>query len=144
MKFVRISKMEFDKIRGLYESVMSHACHGLFFREGFAFGEIVAQIARADGGDYYVTAGRLMKGRGWVETITFDGINVTTTGSMEASKEAADVTCHRIRGMLKAVYEMNSDKKMACFEDECESLGAECCKFRLVEMKSKENVEASD
>ena len=77
MKFVRISKMEFDKIRGLYESVMSHACHGLFFREGFAFGEIIAQIARADGGDYYMTAGRLIKGRGWDTSRIISDIRVS-------------------------------------------------------------------
>ncbi len=138
MKFVRISQMEFEKIRGLYESVMSHACYGLFFREGFAFGEIIAKIAKTDGSDYYTTAGRLIKGRGWIESIEFDGYNVTTTGSIEASSKVGDVTCHRVRGMLKAIYEAETGKKLACFEDECVSLGAEACKFRLVELQSKD------
>ncbi|MCK5039156.1 MAG: hypothetical protein KAS16_08675 [Thermoplasmata archaeon] len=137
MKFVRISKMEFDQIRGLYESVMSQACHGLFFREGHAFGEIIAQIARTDDGDFLTTCGRLIKGRGWIDTIEFEGNVVTTTGSMEVS-DCQEVTCHRVRGMLKAIYEMNYDKKFACFEDECESQGAGRCRFRLVEMASKE------
>ena len=136
MKFVRISKMEYDKIRILYESVMSQACHGLFFREGQTYGEIVANIARTDSGEYFATAGKLIKGRGWVESIEFDGNTVITKGSIETA-DAEDPTCHRIRGMLKAVYEMNSDKKVACFEDECESQGAEHCKFRVAEIKGK-------
>ncbi len=137
MKFVRISKMEFDQIRGLYESVMSHACHGLFFREGHAFGEIIAKIARTDDGDYLTTCGRLIKGRGWIESIEFDGNMVSTTGSMEVSLDCGEVTCHRVRGMLKAIYEENTGKKWACFEDECESQGADRCCFRLMEMKNQ-------
>ena len=58
--------MEFDQIRGLYESVMSHACHGLFFREGQAFGEIITKIAKTDEG---------FKPLGWEEALDgiFDG-----------------------------------------------------------------------
>src|SRR3989442_9301821 len=38
-RFVKGSQQELDSVRKLYESVMSYACHGLFFREGVVLAE---------------------------------------------------------------------------------------------------------
>ena len=43
-RFVKISQNEFVSVRKLYESVMSYACHGLFFREGMVLAEGVTAV----------------------------------------------------------------------------------------------------
>ena len=54
MRHAKISKMEFIKMRKLYESVMSNACNGLFFSEGRVFGEEIAEIAEKDKDKFFV------------------------------------------------------------------------------------------
>ena len=42
-RLVKISQEELDSVRKLYESVMSYACHGLFFREGMVLADEIVK-----------------------------------------------------------------------------------------------------
>ncbi|MFO7618660.1 MAG: V4R domain-containing protein [Thermoplasmata archaeon] len=135
MRFIRISQKELLKIRTLYESVMSHASHGLFYREGETLGKEIVQMACGDSGAFLETAGRLIKGRGWVEDISFTAERVFAIGSIESADGAKEATCHRLRGMIHVIMEKHTGKKLLCLEDKCISLGDAQCEFILRELE---------
>ena len=135
MRFIRISQEELDKIRHLYESVMSHACYGLFYREGGTLGKAIAKMASEDNDNYLETAGRLIKGRGWVEDISFMGDRVIIKGSFEAKPGSEEPTCHRLRGMVHAILEAHTGKKLVCLEEKCISTGDALCEIVVREME---------
>jgi predicted hydrocarbon binding protein len=134
MRFVRISQLELEEIRGLYESVMSKASHGLFYREGVTLGRQIAMMASEDEEHYLDTAGRLIKGRGWVEEIAFNGDTVIAKGSIEVC-QAQEPTCHKLRGMIHSVMERLSTRKLVCVEEKCASVGDPYCEFKMREME---------
>ena len=135
MRFIRISQEELDKIRRLYESVMSHACHGLFYREGETLGKEIVKMASEDNDNFLETAGRLIKGRGWVEDISFMDERVIIKGSFEAKVGSEDPTCHRLRGMVHAILEHHTGKKLVCIEEKCLSIGDTLCEIVVREME---------
>ena len=135
MRFVRISQKELDNLRRLYESVMSHASHGLFYREGETIGRELIAMAGPDNGTFLETASRLIKGRGWVEELTFTETRVIAKGSIECSPGENEATCHRLRGMIHVIMEKHTGKKLLCLEDKCLSLGDKQCEFILREME---------
>jgi len=130
MKFVRISQAELVKIKELYEGVMSHACHGLFFREGAIFGTEIANEAMKDRGNYFQIVAMLIKNRGWVDNITFKDNEVIVNGSIEVTPSEIP-TCHRLRGLICQVYESYYNTKVHCVEVECESTGKDKCVFKI-------------
>lgn len=130
MKFVKISQAELEKIRELYEGVMSHACHGLFFREGSVLGAEIASLADQNRRTFFETAEKLLIARGWVEKVVFKENSVTTNGSIEVSK-GETVTCHRLRGILRQLYETYYKSRVHCVEVECESTGSDKCLFKI-------------
>ena len=134
MRFIRISQRELADIRQLYESVMSKASHGLFYREGESLGKQISDMASEDMDKYLETAGRLIKGRGWVEDITFNGSSVKAIGSIEAT-EASEPTCHKLRGMIHSVMGRVSERKFICLEEKCISMGDQYCEFKVREME---------
>lgn len=134
MRFIRISQRELEDIRRLYESVMSKASHGLFYREGVTMGKQISDMASEDMDKYLETAGRLIKGRGWVEDIRFNGSSVKAMGSIEATK-ASEPTCHKLRGMIYSVVEKVSERKFICLEEQCISIGDPYCEFIVREME---------
>jgi predicted hydrocarbon binding protein len=144
MKFVRISQPELEKIRRLYESVMSKASHGLFYREGLDLGRIIVDMASEDSENFLGTASRLIKGRGWVEEITFQNEKVIARGSIEAVGTASEPTCHRLRGIIHMVAEEAYDKKLICMEVLCKSTGDDLCEFNLGETEEVENDRSED
>ena len=133
MRFVRISQKELANIKRLYESVMSHASYGLFYREGETLGKEIAEMAKADSGNFLETSGRLIKGRGWVEEITFAENRVLAKGSFESLPGSKEATCHRLRGMIHVIMEKHIGKKLLCLEVKCLSLGDAQCEFILRE-----------
>jgi predicted hydrocarbon binding protein len=135
MRFIRISQKELENIKRLYESVMSHASYGLFYREGETLGKEIVLMASADSGTFLETSGRLIKGRGWVEDITFTDSRVFAKGSFESSPGSKEATCHRLRGMIHVIMEKHTGKKLLCLEDKCLSLGDKECEFILREME---------
>ena len=135
MRFVRISQKELEDLRHLYESVMSHASHGLFYREGETIGRELVGMADSNSETFLETASRLIKGRGWVEELVFSETRVIAKGSIEGSPGTSEATCHRLRGMIHVIMEKHTGKKLLCLEDKCLSLGDNQCEFILREME---------
>jgi predicted hydrocarbon binding protein len=135
MRFVRISQKDLEKIKRLYESVMSQASYGLFYREGNTLGKEIADMAGEDEDKFIETAARLIKGRGWVEEIAFNGDSVIAKGSIESIGSSPDPTCHRLRGMVHAIVERATERKLICLEEKCKSVGDSYCEFVMREME---------
>jgi predicted hydrocarbon binding protein len=133
MRWVKVSQEELAKIKDLYEGVMSHACHGLFFREGAVLGADLADEGLHDRNRYFPTVADMLKSRGWVEDIQFSDKAITARGSVEVVQ--SDIpTCHRLRGIIREVYERYRGTRVNCTEEECASLGKDHCKFIIEEI----------
>ena len=135
MRFVKLSQREYKQIRKLYESVMSQACYGLFYREGMILGDEMALIAQQEQEDYFETCAKLLRAKGWVEDVKFENGMVTITNSIEAIEVDDDTkpACHRMRGILRKVYEGHNHKRMHCEEIQCLAKGDKQCVFQLEE-----------
>ena len=129
MRFVRVSQEEFAATRKLYEGVMSYACHGLFFREGELIADSIAKEV-ASGEDLVDGARRVLVSRGWVEDIQFSRAEVRAKGSVEVSPGSEAETCHRLRGVVTRLHELQGRGKAKFAEIECESTGGTQCLFR--------------
>ena len=133
MRSVKIDQAELRQIKELYEGVMSHACHGLFFKEGSVIGSAMAEEAMKDKAHYFDRVAAQLRERGWVEEITFSDREVVAKGSIEVSP--SDIpTCHRLRGMLREFYERFKGGRVKCTEEMCASTGQPECRFRIEEM----------
>jgi len=133
MRSVKFDQVELRQIKELYEGVMSHACHGLFFKEGSVIGSAMAEEALKDRAHYFDRVAHVLKERGWVEEITFSDKEVVVTGSIEVSP--SDIpTCHRLRGMLREFYERFKGGRVKCTEEMCASTGRPTCQFRIEEL----------
>ncbi len=133
MRQVKIDQAELRQIKELYEGVMSHACHGLFFKEGSVIAAPMAEEALKDKAHYFDRAAQLLKEHGWVEEVTFSDREVIVKGSIEVVP--SDIpTCHRLRGMLREFYERFKGGRVKCTEEMCASTGHPECRFRIEEM----------
>ncbi len=130
MRYVRLSQEEFASARKLYESVMSYACHGLFFREGQSIADtLVREVERGE--QVLAGARRVLISRGWVEDIQFGGNDATARGSIEVSPGSESETCHRLRGIVSRLYEIHTKQRVRFAEVECESTGSSQCLFKM-------------
>jgi len=133
MRYVKIDQTELRQIMELYEGVMSHACHGLFFKEGSVIGTDMAEEALKDRPKFFERAAAILKDRGWVEEMTFTDSEVVVRGSIEVAP--GDIpTCHRLRGILREFYERFKGGRVKCTEEMCASTGHPECRFRIEEM----------
>ena len=133
MRYVKLNQEELHKIKELYEGVMSHACHGLFFKEGSVVGSDMAADALKDRAKFHERAAQILKERGWIEEITFKDGEVLVKGSIEVSP--SDIpTCHRLRGILREFYERFKGSRVKCTEEACASVGEPLCRFKIEEM----------
>lgn len=130
MKFVKLSQAEYEQIRKLYEGVMSQACYGLFFREGIILGDEVTKIAVQEPDKYFEVCSNLIRARGWVDNIVFEDSVAVAEGSVEACQSEVP-TCHRLRGIVKRVYEVHTHKRLHCEEIECAGRGDKHCVFKV-------------
>ena len=130
-RHVMISQEELHDIRELYEGVMSNASHGLFFKEGSIIGIGIASIANRDKETYFETCRRVLREKNWVKDADFGTDTVVVHGSIEASRGESP-TCHRLRGILRKIYEVYMDKRIYCQEIECESTGKDGCQFKII------------
>jgi len=136
MRFIKLSQKESKDIQALYESVMSSACYGLFFREGMIIGDEIARIASQEAEEgYFESCSKLLKAKGWVEEVKFEDNVAYITSSFESleSKDSDKPTCHMLRGIINKIYEGHSHKRMNCEEVQCVSKGDEQCVFRIDE-----------
>jgi predicted hydrocarbon binding protein len=125
---VKISQGEFTSVRKLYESVMSYACHGLFFREGTVLADEIAREAE-EGEDLLPAARKVLIARGWVEDVQFTDGGARVRGSIESSPGSEAETCHRLRGILSRLTEIATKARARLSEVECASTGAKECVF---------------
>ena len=133
MRSVKIDQAELRQIKELYEGVMSHACHGLFFKEGSVIGSGMAEEALKERPKFFDRVGHILKERGWVEEISFTDHEVVVKGSIEVAP--SDIpTCHRLRGMLREFYERFKGGRVKCTEEMCASTGHPECRFRIEEL----------
>ena len=121
---VKLRKDELVEIKRLYETVMTFASHGMFYRSGRVIG---ARIVKMAGPDLSRVRDAMIR-EGWVMDIDFDGDVVTVTGSIEASSADAP-SCHFLRGILAKVFEERTGKDVYCHERKCLSKGDEKCVF---------------
>lgn len=133
LRQLKVDQTELRQIKELYEGVMSHACHGLFFKEGSVIGGNMAEEALKDRAHYFDRAARILEERGWVEGIQFSDHEVVVHGSIEVAP--SDIpTCHRLRGILREFYERFKGGRVKCTEEACASTGHRECRFRVEEL----------
>ncbi|UCE37011.1 MAG: hypothetical protein JSW00_16190 [Thermoplasmata archaeon] len=130
MQHVKISKKELRNVAKLYESVMSSACNGLFFREGSAYGEEITAPALKEREKFWEIVKNELIERGWVTDVTFKENKITVKGSIESYKND-EPTCHRLRGIIRHIYETYRNEKLFVSEKKCESTGAKSCVFAI-------------
>jgi predicted hydrocarbon binding protein len=121
---VKLRKDEIVEVKNLFETVMTFASHGMFYRSGRVMADRVVKTAGTELGRIKDAIIR----EGWVTDVDFDGDVVTVTGSIEASSSDAP-TCHVLRGILAKVFEERTGKDVYCHERKCVSKGDEHCVF---------------
>ncbi len=131
-RLVKISQQELDSIRRLYESVMSYACHGLFFREGMSLVDEMVKTMAA-GQDPLVSGKAIILERGWADDVLFTESGARVRGSIEVSPGSEMETCHRLRGILSKLLETKTKHRVRLAEVECMSTGARECVFEQEE-----------
>ncbi|MDH3364580.1 MAG: 4-vinyl reductase [Thermoplasmata archaeon] len=121
---IKIRKDELVDIKGLYETVMTFASHGMFYRSGRIMGDRIVKAAGSD----FARVREVLISEGWVTDIDFDGDVVTVSGSIESSSSDAPA-CHILRGVIARFFEERTGKDVYCHERKCLSKGDEKCVF---------------
>lgn len=121
---IKLRREELVEIKRLYETVMTFASHGMFYRSGRIMGD---RLIRSSGTELLRLKESLIK-EGWVTDITFEGDTITVVGSIEASSSDSP-TCHMLRGILAKVFEERTGKDVYCHERKCVSKGDDKCVF---------------
>ncbi|MCU0851710.1 MAG: hypothetical protein MUC90_00420 [Thermoplasmata archaeon] len=121
---IRLRREELVEIKKLYETVMTFASHGMFYRSGRIIGD---RLIRAVGSDLGKVKDALIR-EGWVTDIVFEGDTISVAGSIEVSNSDSP-TCHMLRGMLAKVFEERTGKDVYCHERRCVSKGDDKCVF---------------
>ncbi|MBN2014481.1 MAG: hypothetical protein JW778_04820 [Candidatus Altiarchaeota archaeon] len=131
MRYSTISDEEIHEIKKMYESIMSKSSHGLFHSTGKIIGQhIIKEITDRD--RFFEEASRILKDRDIVRDISFEEKTITVRGSIEVTTSESN-TCDILRGIIAALYRGYYDKKIYCEEKECESKGADACRFEIME-----------
>lgn len=121
---IKLRREELVEIKRLYETVMTFASHGMFYRSGRIMGD---RLLRSSGSELARVREALIK-EGWVTDIVFEGDTITVVGSIEASNSDTP-TCHMLRGILAKVFEERTGKDVYCHERKCVSKGDDKCVF---------------
>jgi len=121
---IRLRREELVEIKRLYETVMTFASHGMFYRSGRIIGD---RLLRNTGSELTRVREALIK-EGWVIDIVFEGDTITAGGSIESSNSDSP-TCHMLRGILAKVFEERTGKDVYCHERKCVSKGDDKCVF---------------
>jgi len=121
---IKLRREELVEIKRLYETVMTFASHGMFYRSGRIVGD---RLIRTSGTELLRLKESLIK-EGWVTDINFEGDTITVVGSIEVSNSDSP-TCHMLRGLLAKVFEERTGKDVYCHERKCASKGDDKCVF---------------
>jgi len=130
-RYLKYRKEEIMEVKNLYESVMTFASQGLFYRTGRIMGARIARICDKDMGHML----RMLIDEGWATDIRFEGNKMIVKDSIEASESNGtdEPTCHMLRGALTEIYAAATRKKAYCHEVECMSTGSDRCLFEFDE-----------
>ena len=121
---IKMRKDELVEIKKLYETVMTFASHGMFYRSGRIMGGRLVKVVGTD-------LSRVRDARikeGWFTDIAFEGDTINVAGSIEVSNSDSP-TCHMLRGILAKVFEERTGKDVYCHERKCISKGDDRCVF---------------
>ena len=121
---IKLRREELIEIKKLYETVMTFASHGMFYRSGRIIGD---RLMRTVGNDLNKIRDALIK-EGWVADISFEGDTISVVGSIEIMNSDSP-TCHMLRGILAKIFEERTGKDVYCHERRCVSKGDEKCVF---------------
>src|SRR5512137_219431 len=121
---ITVRKQELVEVKKLYETVMTFASHGMFYRSGRIMGD---RLIRNFGTDLGKVRDALIK-EGWVTDVSFEGDTISALGSIEVSNSDSP-TCHMLRGILAKVFEERTGKDVYCHERRCVSKGDDKCVF---------------
>jgi predicted hydrocarbon binding protein len=121
---IRLRKDEIVEVKNLFETVMTFASHGMFYRSGRIMADNVVKAAGTDLGRIKDALIR----EGWATDVDFDGDVVTVAGSIEVTSSDAP-TCHVLRGIMAKVFEERTGKDVYCHERKCVSKGDDRCVF---------------
>jgi predicted hydrocarbon binding protein len=121
---IKLRKDELVEIKKLFETVMTFASHGMFYRSGRIMG---GRLIRTTGTDLGKVKDALIK-EGWAADVSFEGDTISVVGSIEASNSDSP-TCHMLRGILAKVFEERTGKDVYCHERKCVSKGDDKCVF---------------
>jgi predicted hydrocarbon binding protein len=119
---IKLRREELVEIKRLYETVMTFASHGMFYRSGRIIGD---RLIRTVGSDLGKVKEALIR-EGWVTDVMFEGDTINVTGSIEVFNSDSP-TCHMLRGMLAKVFEERTGKDVYCHERRCASKGDDKC-----------------
>jgi predicted hydrocarbon binding protein len=121
---IKLRREELVEIKRLYETVMTFASHGMFYRSGRILGD---RVIRSSGTDLARVKEYLVR-EGWATDITFEGDTISVAGSIETFSSDSP-TCHMLRGIFAKVFEERSSKDVYCHERRCVSKGDDKCVF---------------
>lgn len=121
---IKLRREELVEIKKLYETVMTFASHGMFYRSGRIVGD---RLIKHAGTELARIKDALIK-EGWVTDITFEGDTISVVGSIEVFNSDSP-TCHMLRGILAKLFEERSGKDVYCHERRCVSKGDDKCVF---------------
>jgi predicted hydrocarbon binding protein len=121
---IKLRKEELVEIKKLYETVMTFASHGMFYRSGRIMGD---RLLKTTGSDLGKVRDALIR-EGWATDVSFEGDTISVLGSIETSNSDAP-TCHMLRGILAKVFEERTSKDVYCHERKCVSKGDDKCVF---------------
>jgi len=121
---IKLRRDELVEIKKLFETVMTFASHGMFYRSGRIVGD---RLIRSTGTELGRVREALIR-EGWVTDISFEGDTITAVGSIETSNSDSP-TCHMLRGILAKVFEDRTGKDVYCHERKCVSKGDDKCVF---------------
>ncbi len=101
----------------------------LLYLSGKAVGEKLSEHISDDAS--LKKAGKMIKGRGWVEEIMLEKNQAIVQGSIEIDKSLDQPSCDMIRGILCGIYEEMTGEIIEANEEKCESLNDEHCEFKI-------------
>jgi len=130
MKFVKISQKELKGMAKFYEGVMATAYEGLFYREGKVIGKGIIEVLDVNE-DFMDRAEKLVKARGWVESLALSEDSAVSEGGIEVNEDSSTKTCHRLRGIISTIYEKKTGNMVDVKETACQSLGDDKCEFEV-------------
>lgn len=132
MRFTKLSKKNIQEINTYFKSIMSNAHEGVFYRAGKVIGKDLREIVGETDNDRLE---KIIKARGWVDEINLGSEKAIAKGSIEVNEENDSPTCHMLRGIISGIQPDKPGMMIEVEEEECESLGDDHCKFKIIKDK---------